>query len=1151
MEKEIIDKTYKISFCGIVSDISFFFVVKFIFYFEVAFFSLLFLSSKALASTPLTTSLDSSNQIQEISSPLLSPPSNSKNSQKALESSYFKVPRQFLFNIDVGDEDSSIIAQINLGKLYILEEAASCYKERNKIFISFLQFVKAVGFPIKIDDDLSGASGWFIEEKRLFVMNFNSGILLANGKRFSFGPDTARVVGNEIFLSIDLLQKIFPLKISFDPLEQLIEVVSLEPLPVELAMERSKKWEDYTTNAAINEEKEDKKISTIKSPYMAASSPIVDMRYNQGFKKLPSGKYDSTTNFNALFGGDLLYLNHQLFLNFNSTQVSSARITSGRKDAQGELLGPLKATEFQIGDVTSPQTALAARGGQIGKGAMVSNLPEEFVSGFDQILIRGNMQAGWDAELYRNDQLILFQKVSQNGVYEFQNVPLVSGPNIIRLVFYGPFGQKREELRKYYSSEGLIKKGKFYYRVSGSKENQTVFNFDKKSNPNYQNLPKDKENRYFSQFLYGLTKNNSLIADFIKIPNQDDGKPSNYGSLGLRSSFFGIYTDFNLTRQLENNAKATQISAQTSFFEQSLTLKNQHFDKNFVSEQQQKNTDPLINLANFRIDGVLGKVDSGSLMNSLTLNRFDYFSKNYRLDAQDELSFNVGSKLTINQILRHVFDSRSEGANRVNRTGGNLFNYRFSRSILFRSAINYNFTPKFTLSQASNTIDYNFANASMLNFSHNYQFPQAGKSGSTNYVTSYSRQFKGFIGSLSGSFNDDDKSFGLNLNLSMSVGYDMRYRTGIISGTPIANNGIISARIFLDKNNNGIFDKNELGLEKVGILIDNQPSTDKSNKDGTLMITQISARNPVKIKVNNDDISDPSLVVKKPPFKILVHPGSITNIDFPIVSSNEITGTVKVLKEEDKITLASSVRLELIDIDGKLVKETVSAFDGYYSFDLVPVGAYKIRVSPAQMARLGMTSKQSEKNIEVSDSSEVLEANFILQMKSQENSEEKSDKKPENSRQEISLPFNKSVDNSSSKATSDSNSNQKTTQKPLSKEEILQQKLLEISEVDSNKAAKEGEKLSSQNLKNSNKSSIKKPAKKSKKPDLQKNQNAKQHSQNKNLKNNRKANSKTGSKAIKLKSDRPKKGKTKLEKAESKKLNSKTSPVKLSNKINQ
>ncbi|NRD89988.1 hypothetical protein C8024_11760 [Sphingopyxis sp. BSNA05] len=57
------------------------------------------------------------------------------------------------------------------------------------------------------------------------------------------------------------------------------------------------------------------------------------------------------------------------------------------------------------------------------------------------------MPSGWDAELYRNGQLLAFAENRVDGRYEFIDVPLLYGQNRFEVVLYGPQGQIRRDVQ--------------------------------------------------------------------------------------------------------------------------------------------------------------------------------------------------------------------------------------------------------------------------------------------------------------------------------------------------------------------------------------------------------------------------------------------------------------------------------------------------------------------------------------------------------------------------------------------------------------------------------------------------------------------------------------------------------------------------------
>ncbi|MFM9500486.1 hypothetical protein ACKI1Q_43865, partial [Streptomyces galilaeus] len=75
--------------------------------------------------------------------------------------------------------------------------------------------------------------------------------------------------------------------------------------------------------------------------------------------------------------GDLAFLTARLYAGLSSTGgLTAARAQLGRRDPDLALLGPLRASEFQLGDVASEALPLGLRG-VAGRGVFVTNEPLE------------------------------------------------------------------------------------------------------------------------------------------------------------------------------------------------------------------------------------------------------------------------------------------------------------------------------------------------------------------------------------------------------------------------------------------------------------------------------------------------------------------------------------------------------------------------------------------------------------------------------------------------------------------------------------------------------------------------------------------------------------------------------------------------------
>src|SRR5690606_5630731 len=160
----------------------------------------------------------------------------------------------------------------------------------------------------------------------------------------------------------------------------------------------------------------------------------------------------------------------------NGGVPDSLRMRLYRTDPQGRLLGPLKATHYAVGDVSLLSTGIVASSAP-GRGAVLTNRPIERPDAFDKTTFRGDLPAGWDAELYRNGQLLAFTNPNGDGRYEFIDVPLQYGANRFEIVLYGPQGQIRREIKQVQVGMDSIPPQQSWYWAGVAQENADLIEF--------------------------------------------------------------------------------------------------------------------------------------------------------------------------------------------------------------------------------------------------------------------------------------------------------------------------------------------------------------------------------------------------------------------------------------------------------------------------------------------------------------------------------------------------------------------------------------------------------------------------------------------------------------------------------------------------
>jgi hypothetical protein len=911
------------------------------------------------------------------------------------------------------DQENLLILQVNIGNNLILDEPIVGFKtedtnffffsKKQEVFLLMRDLMDTLEFPIEISDDSMSASGWFSNKDNKFEMNLRGSEVLIGGERSGVSQNDAVLFEDEIYINIKTLQEWFGLELDFSIKNQEIVINSGGLLPIERRFERQKEWSKLKQEQELSSKRKDEKIKSefIEGKYKLASIPFGDVTYSQGFNSSKDGTKDSSSQFSALLAGDLLYLSNQLFINAQDNEITSMRLTSGRKSQEGKLLGALGATEFSLGDIFTPEISLAARS-QLGRGASISNYPLEYVNQFNQVEIRGNAQPNWDVELYRNDSLLSFTKVGSDGIYEFTNeagetaqIPLVAGLNLIRLVFHGPFGQKYEETKKYMVGSGLLKKNKLYYRFAANEHNKNLINIGDESGSSDNAI--DGTKRFFGELGYGISESTSAVASFIRTPDEDandanstssTGETKDYLGLSLRSSFFGISARLDNIQDLENKTNAQEILLQTLLFKDyNLSTEFRHFDRDFSSESHQSSSDnPLILSSNIRLDGPLKLpfMDFPSRMALIGVLE-DYDSGDKRTDLEGEISFGVTRKLGLTTNLKFIDDERDSEGRQTN--GRTLMSYLINSQLTIRNTLLYNIEPESEFTSTNIATSYNFGNNFNLSMSAIHQFKTEDNDTTlTSYSSSLSKTFDKFLLSLSANY-DSESNYGANISLSTSFGYDIKNKTGIISGTPIANSGAVAAKVFLDDNNNKQFDKGEEVLEDVEIFVGGRKA--KTNKDGVALVTNIQTEGTPEVKMNTDTLPDPYLIARRKAVGITTHAGTIQNIDFPVSRVGEVSGYValnkdggdlKLFDDSNEINPASNVKIEVIDkSNNEVFVEITSGYDGFYLAEMVPFGKYLVRVSPAQANRLNF-SHTKEYDLTINMENELnSNTNFVIQ----------------------------------------------------------------------------------------------------------------------------------------------------------------------------
>ncbi len=165
----------------------------------------------------------------------------------------------------------------------------------------------------------------------------------------------------------------------------------------------------------------------------------------------------------------------------------------------------------------------------------------------------------------------------------------------------------------------------------------------------------------------------------------------------------------------------------------------------------------------------------------------------------------------------------------------------------------------------------------------------------------------------------------------------------------------MSARVFLDENQNGRFDAGDKPIEGVTFTANNRRIATPTGEDGTAFITGLPPHTATNFTILSKSLEDPFWIPRPEGVAVVVRPGVVGQADFAVVSTGEVDGTVYKRRGTSEQEVADVV-VQLLDTEGKLVTEVKTAYDGFYLFEFVPPGRYVVRLDPEQMARLKLTA---------------------------------------------------------------------------------------------------------------------------------------------------------------------------------------------------
>jgi hypothetical protein len=858
----------------------------------------------------------------------------------------------------VGEE---LILSMNLGSIPLGDILAINSVKGVKIGLS--EFFQLVDFAIDVDIDNSRAEGWFIVDKNLFSLSASTEKTLqvkVNNRQFSV-PASRFFVDDDIYVELADIADWFSVTTNFNEERLAINIITSLPFPIEKIMQRRLKRFD-------NSQGYSESVLPLKdSGYQLFSVPLLDLQLSTQFTSS-----ENTSSYSILSSQDAAYFSSQLFLRGNdNNSLNDARLTLTRKASEADLLGPLGMTEYAFGDVTPVNIGMGNTQG-LGRGFSMSNAANQLV---DNRLINlvGEVQIGWDVELYRNGILLDNRTNVVEGRYEFNDVELSYGQNNFELVFYGAQGQIERRTESHFVDRNALESSQGIMQFSLVDNNRSLLGVgDNEDDPslNGQSLSTTYDYGITDWFSIGVGA--SLFSPKLGENVQGLSFKSNLalGSYGLLNSIFQFDDDIRRSMLHSFRTEIENIGLDMSYRRDEF-LADDLLQAESVLRSASENF-------SVRMSGTLFEGSDLPISYENMWNRSRPVNGNISDQFQNSIGVNTRWGSLSNGIVWQRNRVSNDNLQAADEAGGSLaYRTRIGR-VFTRIFSAYQIKPVSELTSIGTTLNYAFNN--QVNSELRYTYNVLDKKDSYDLRVNWSGDTFTFS-SIANYDNDGD--WNINLNVRFGLGYETETDTFFSSSRSLANSGAIVVRMFEDENLDQQYTEGETVLENVGIRAVQSFRQENTSQDGIVVLKSLSTERATDIVVDENSFSDPTMTVSSEGFAVAARRGLIQQFDIPVVKGGELDGVIYLRGEDDVEQVAPYVRLSLVNEQGDVISSTRSEYDGYYLFEKILPGSYQIRVDTSTGRQRGTTPERL-KQVNISNRGDlIIDVDLVLrQLKS-------------------------------------------------------------------------------------------------------------------------------------------------------------------------
>jgi hypothetical protein len=191
------------------------------------------------------------------------------------------------------------------------------------------------------------------------------------------------------------------------------------------------------------------------------------------------------------------------------------------------------------------------------------------------------------------------------------------------------------------------------------------------------------------------------------------------------------------------------------------------------------------------------------------------------------------------------------------------------------------------------------------------------------------------------------------MSLAFSLGPNPNGGGFHMSSEKLASSGQAAVLVYQDLNADGRRQLDEPYEKSVEITTGMNGRGRPTDELGQTLIGGLEPYVPILVGIDADSLPDPYVQPASSGVVVTPRPGVAIVVELPLVAAGEVSGYL--VREGGKIM--GGLDVELLDAAGRMIRSTRSEYDGFFLFERVPYGQYRLRVGAMAANIVGVQSE--------------------------------------------------------------------------------------------------------------------------------------------------------------------------------------------------